>query len=444
MYSNRYVKILALCYIRQYPAKCAILGYKYMKKILILGGGFAGVETFMRLHKHFHPPNPDNVRIELISKSNFFTFSPMLHEAATGSVAREHVIQPLREILSCCGKDFHQANIQRIDFDTNTVETDQGKHTYDILVISLGVEQGFFGVPGAAEHALALKWLPGAVDIRNRIINSFERASEMHDRNNMEELKRFLRFVIVGAGATGTELAGQISDLVGREMMYFYGDVPHSLFELILVHAGDRVLEQLSPQSSTKVQKRLEKLGVNVRLNEQVVEVTSKGVKLKSGEEIASNSVFWTAGTETTLKQLVPEKLLTERGLLAVSSTFQVPGHENVFALGDCATVGEEHYRFPPTAQAAVQEASIVSHNIRAYLHGKPAQQRPYIHKGDIIPIGNWWAVFERRPFRFTGRIAWLMRRFVFLKTMYGWGNRIEVAFAWLVRTFLPRDTSEF
>lgn len=415
-----------------------------MKKILILGGGFAGLETFLRLHKHYHPPNPDDVRIELINKSNFFTFSPMLHEAATGSVAREHVIQPLREILSCCGKDFHQATITEIDFDTNTVKTEQSNHHYDVLVISLGVEQGFFGVPGAAEHAIALKWLPGAVDIRNRVINSFEQASEMHDRRDMEELKRFLRFVIVGGGATGTELAGQISDLVEHEMTYFYGDVPHSLFELTLVHAGDRVLEQLSPKASAKVQQRLEKLGVKLRLKEQVVEVTARGAKLKSGEEIESNSVFWTAGTETTLAGLVPQNYLTERGLIKVAPTFQVPGHENVFALGDCATVNDKKYAHPPTAQAAVQEAATTALNIRAYIRGKAMHKRSYVHKGDIIPIGNWWAVYERRPFRFTGRIAWILRRFIFLKTMYGWGNRIEVAFAWLVRTFLPRDTSEF
>lgn len=415
-----------------------------MKKILILGGGFAGVETFLRLHKHYHASNPDNVRIELINKTNYFTFSPMLHEAATGSVAREHVIQPLREILSCCGKDFHQAAVTGIDFDSNMVKTDKGDHRYDILVIALGVEQGFFGVPGAAEHALALKWLPGAVAIRNRIIQSFEMASEMHDKHDMEELKRYLRFVIVGGGATGTELAGQISDLASREMARFYGDVPHSLFELILVHAGDRLLEQLSPQASDKIQRHLEKLGVTVRLKEQVVEVTERGAKLKSGEEIPSNSIFWTAGTESTLTNIVPKKLLNERDLIATNPTFQVPGYENVFALGDCAVVNDERYAFPPTAQAAVKEASIAADNIRAFISGNALRTKPYTHKGDIIPIGDRWAVFERKPFRFAGIFAWMLRRFVFLQTMYGWGNRIEVAFAWLVDLFLPRDTSEF
>ena len=415
-----------------------------MKKILILGGGFGGVETYLRLHKHFHPPNPHGVRVELINRTNYFTFSPMLHEAATGSVASEDVTQPLREILSCCGKDFHQGEITKIDFENKIVETSAGKHMYDILLIALGAEQSFFGVPGAAEHALALKWLPGALQIRNRIINSFEMASEMHDKNNNQELQRFLRFVIVGGGATGTELAGQISDLVSREISRFYGDVPIALHEMILVHAGDRLLQQLSPRASAKAQRQLEKLGVQVRLNEQVTKVTSHGVTLKSGETLESNSVFWTAGTQSPLTKLVPKEYLDERGLLKVNPTMQVPRHDNVFAIGDCTTNIDVKYGFPPTAQAVVQAARVAAHNINAYVKGKEMITRRYVHKGDIIPIGNRFAILEKRPIRIYGILAWLARRFVFLKTMYGWGNRIQVAFTWLVALFLPRDTSEF
>lgn len=180
------------------------------KRVLILGGGFGGIATYTHLHRLIHPANAHNIQVELISKTNYFTFSPMLHEVATGSVDREHVVQPLREILRCCGKDFHQAEVTTIDVDTKTVTTTKGEHSYDVLVIAMGVEQGFFGTPGAAEHALALKWLPGAVAIRNRIISSFERASETHDKENSHAIAKFLNFIIVGGGATGTEFAGAI------------------------------------------------------------------------------------------------------------------------------------------------------------------------------------------------------------------------------------------
>ncbi|MEX0649995.1 MAG: NAD(P)/FAD-dependent oxidoreductase [Candidatus Andersenbacteria bacterium] len=415
-----------------------------MKKILILGGGFAGVETYLHLHKLLHPAGEHDVSIELISKTNYFTFSPMLHEAATGSVAREHVIQPLREILHCCGQDFHQAEIQRVDSEQKIVVTDKGEYSYDILVVALGVEQGYFGVTGAAEHALALKWLPGAIAIRNRIINSFELASEMHDKKDRHPLDKYLHFIIVGGGATGVELAGQISDLVSKEMKKFYGDVPIELCKITLMHAGERVLEQLSPKASQKAQRRLEELGVAVQTKQRVTEVQADGVLLASGEKVESNSIFWTAGTESTLGNIMSGSLLDERKLLRITPTFQAAGDDSIFGLGDCARVQDEAFAYPPTAQAAVQAAALASKNVIRLLEGTPLKQKKYRHKGDIIPIGNWYAILERKPLRSSGILAWFLRRVVFLRTMYGWGNRVQIAFDWCISLFLPRDTSEF
>ncbi|MEO6077219.1 MAG: NAD(P)/FAD-dependent oxidoreductase [Candidatus Andersenbacteria bacterium] len=415
-----------------------------MKKILILGGGFGGISVYQRLHKLIHPANIHNIKVELISKTNYFTYSPMLHEVATGAVDREHVVQPIREILTCCGKDFHQAEIIGVDPKAKIVKTSQGDHSYDILVVALGVEQGFFGTPGAEEYALALKWLPGAVQIRNRIISSFEMASEMHDKKNKEAMLSYLNFVIVGGGATGTELAGQVSDLIQHEMRTFYGDVPTSLAQVSIIHAGTRLLEQLSPRASFEAKKQLYKLKVKTMLRERVVEVTKNGVLLASGKSIASNSVFWTAGTESVLQKIFPKKLLTERGLLSISPTFQIPDYPEIFGIGDCATVNEKEYGYPPIAQAAVQAAEVVSDNIVVTFSKKPLRKKHYQHKGDIIPIGNGYAIFEKGDFVTTGILAWLLRRIVFLQSMFGWGNRLQITFEWIIDLFLPRDTSEF
>ncbi len=415
-----------------------------MKKILILGGGFGGVATYERLHKLIHPANIHNVRIELINRTNYFTFSPMLHEVATGSVEREHVVHPLREILGCCGKDFHQANVLTVDPEKKIVHTDKGDHSYDVLVLALGVEQSFFNTPGAEEHALALKWLPGAIAIRNRIISSFEQASEMHDKKDHEAVNRFLNFVIVGGGATGTELAGQVSDLLRDEMTTYYGDVPMSYANIVLVHAGSRLMEQLSPAASKKALERLTSMGVKTILEETVTEVTEDSVKLSSNRSIPSNSVFWTAGTESKLGTILPKKLLNERGLLLVSATFQVPDHPEIFALGDSTRVTEAGYEYPPLAQAAVQASAVVAKNIIAHIHKQPLQKKRYLHKGDIIPIGDNYGIFERKSIRVTGFWVWMLRRIVFLQTMFGWGNKVHVLFDWTVQIFSPRDTSEF
>lgn len=415
-----------------------------MKKILILGGGFGGIATYKRLHALVHPANVHNIKIELISKTNYFTYSPMLHEVATGAVAREHVAQPLREILACCGKDFHQANILKIDPKAKIVKTSSGEHSYDILVIALGVEQGFFGTPGAEQYALALKWLPGAITIRNRIINSFELASEMHDKKNRDAMLAYLNFVIVGGGATGTELAGQVSDLIQHEMRNFYGDVPISLSKVSIIHAGKRLLEQLSPRASSLAKKQLHKLGVTTLLQERVVEVTKEGVDLASGKSIASNSVFWTAGTESVLQSLLPKNMLTARGLLSVTPTFQTLSHPEIFGIGDCTEVNEKLFAYPPLAQAAIEASDIASKNIIAHVAHKKTHQKRYKHKGDIIPIGNGYAIFEKNDFIMTGFLAWMLRRIVFLQSMFGWGNRVQVLFEWIIGLFLPRDTSEF
>lgn len=415
-----------------------------MKKILILGGGFGGVATYERLHKLVHPANTHNIRIELINRTNYFTFSPMLHEVATGSVEREHVVHPLREILGCCGKDFHQANVLSVDPEKKIVHTDKGDHSYDVLVLALGVEQSFFHTPGAEEHALALKWLPGAIAIRNRIISSFEQASDKHDKKDLEAVHRFLNFIVVGGGPTGTELAGQISDLLHDEMARYYGDVPMRYANVVLIHAGNRLMEQLSPKASEAALQRLKDMGVQTLLEETVTEVTEDSVKLSSNRSIPSNSVFWTAGTESKLPNILPNKLLTERGLLRISATFQVPEHPEIFALGDSTKVMEEGYEYPPLAQAAVQASKIVATNIIAHLHKQPLKKKKYFHKGDIIPIGDNYGIFERKTIRITGFWVWILRRFVFLQTMFGWGNKVHVLFDWTVQIFSPRDTSEF
>jgi len=415
-----------------------------MKKILILGGGFGGVATYMNLHKRIHPANIHDIQVELINKTNYFTFSPMLHEVATGSVEREHIIQPLREILKCCGKDFHQALITKIDPKKKLVYTDRGEHSYDVLVLALGVEQSYFHTPGAEEYALALKWLPGAIAIRNRIINSFEQASDMHDKKDGSAMDKFLNFVIVGGGATGTELAGQVSDLLQNEMAKFYGDIPLTHAKIVLVHAGKRLLEQLSPHASQIALERLQSMGVQVVLGETVTEVTKDSVKFSSGKSIPSNSVFWTAGTESRLKKILPTNILNERDMISVTNTFQVPEYPEIFALGDSASVLDEAFRYPPIAQAAVQASNIVAKNIISHILHRPLIKKPYNHKGDIIPIGNKFGIFERKSIRFAGFFAWILRRIVFLQTMYGFENKIHVLFDWTVQTFSPRDTSEF
>lgn len=216
------------------------------------------------------------------------------------------------------------------------------------------------------------------------------------------------------------------------------------LAHITLVHAGPRLLEQLSPKTSQVAIKRLKKLGVKILLNKQVTHVTEDGVTLASGKTIMSNSVFWTAGTQSFLGNIMQPKHLTQRGLLTITPTFQLVGHPEVFSIGDCSAVNDPKFAYPPLAQAAMQASRIVAKNIIAHIAHQPLIQKRYHHKGDIIPIGNWFGIFERKPILITGFTSWIIRRIIFLQTMYGWGNRAQVLFDWFIAIFLPRDTSEF
>ncbi|MEK7499191.1 MAG: hypothetical protein AAB649_01135, partial [Patescibacteria group bacterium] len=172
--------------------------------------------------------------------------------------------------------------------------------------------------------------------------------------------------------------------------------------------------------------------------------VTKDFVKLSSGKSIPSNSVFWTAGTASSLQKILPPKVLNDRGMIGVSGTFQTGEFPEIFALGDSAFVTEDEFKYPPLAQAAVQASKVVAQNIIAHIHNQTPKKKRYLHKGDIIPIGNAYGIFERKSVRFTGFFAWVLRRIVFIQTMYGWENKMHVLFDWTVQTFSPRDTSEF
>lgn len=414
-----------------------------LKKILILGGGFGGMETYRQLHRRLHPMKGRGARIELTNRTNYLTFTPMLHEVATGSVAREHVVQPIREMMACCGNDFHQAEVLRVDPERKEVRTSQGVHTYDILVVALGVQQGYFGVAGAREHALPLKQLEDAVRVRNAIIRAYEHASEHHDRRETADVTKYLHFVVVGGGASGVELAGQIADLSQDELKKLYGDVPHAVARVTLIEAGSRLLGQFSGRCTGRAEARLKKMGVTVLLNDPVFYVTAEGVVLRSGKSIPTKNVFWTAGTESGLGKLFPSILLNERGLLKTSNTQKVHGASHIFALGDCAELPEEKSRAPASAQAAVQAAATVAANVVASLKGVPLRHHKFKSKGDIIPIGDWYAIFEKGNFCFSGRLAWWMRRTVFLMNMFSWSRRLRVVSDWTIQIWQPRDTAE-
>lgn len=411
-----------------------------MKKILILGGGFGGVEFYKAAHKKLHG-SPD-VLFHIISRWNYFLFYPMLHEVATGSVERAHVTQPLREIVDCCVERFSQAEIKHVDFDNKIVETNLGRIPYDYLVVSMGVQPNFFNIPGVDEHCVSFKSIADAVTVRNHVIRHFEAATSETDPVRRHQL---LSFVIIGGGPTGVELAGQLADLVHDELRDLYREVDHTEVSITLVDSGDRLLKQFHPELGGEAEQRLIKMGVRVLKNVMVTRCESDSVHFSTGHKVHGNLRIWAAGTKSVLRGgIVDEVHLTQRGGLQTTESLQLVGHPEVFVIGDnMEIVAPRAVQIPQTAQAATAAARHAANNFVAMLRNEPL--RPFTFKsiGDIVPIGDWFGVADLHGFRFFGPIAWIMRRVVFIQRLSSRMNRLKVTFDWLLHAVLRRDTSE-
>lgn len=410
-----------------------------MKKILILGGGFGGVEFYRSLHKKLH--GAPHLTFHMISRWNYFLFYPMLHEVATGSVERSHITQPLREIVDCCVEKFTQGDVRKIDFDKREVETDWGSVSYDYLCVSLGVQPNYFNIDGVDQHCVPFKSVQDAVTVRNHVISHIEKATREHDA---EKRKRLLSFVIIGGGPTGVELAGQLADLVFHEMCDLYKEIDPSEISITLIDGSDRLLRNMHPELSQRALERLQKMKVTVLLNRQVAYCHEHGVHLANGEEVIAELRVWAAGTRSLMRELVAPDYLTQRGGLKTELTLQLVGHPEVFVIGDNMEIVRPTAVFvPATAQSAAATARHAASNMYAMLQNQPLAPFRFKSLGDIVPIGDWFALAEFGDWRFSGRIAWIIRRFVFLRRIWSPMNRIKIFIDWLLHSLLRRDTSE-
>lgn len=410
-----------------------------MKKIIILGGGFGGTEFYRAAHRRLHG-SPD-VLFQLVSRWNYFLFYPMLHEVATGSIERSHITQPLREVMDCCMENFTQAEISAIDFDQRTVETSRGRIAYDYLVVALGSQPNFFGIPGVDEHCIPFKSIADAVAVRNHVIRHFESAA--HERDAARR-KQLLSFVVIGGGPTGVELAGQLADMLYHEMNDLYPEIDVDEINITLIDSGDRLLKQFHPELGQTAIERLARMHVHVRLNTRVVQCEPHVVHLGSGEHLHGEMRVWTAGNQSAVQSLVAPQYVTERGLLRTTEMLQLVGHPEVFVIGDNSEIVEPlPVGIPQTAQSATAAAHHAARNFVAMLRNEPLSPFVYHPKGDIVPIGDWFAVAQIKNFRFFGEIAWIMRRITFIHRLASKINRLKVTIDWALHAVLRRDTSE-
>jgi NADH dehydrogenase len=413
------------------------------KRILILGGGFAGAYAASRLEKHL--VRMPGVEIVLIAKENFVLFTPMLHEVAGSDVGVTDVVQPLRKMLR--NTQVVIAEIESIDLSRKTahfVQRDLAQAfdlTYDQLVLALGSITNFYRTPGIEEHALTMKTLGDAIILRNRVIEALDVADNHPDPM---ERKRMLTVVVTGGGFAGVETVGAVNDLL-RESMKFYNNLKQDMLRIVLVEASGAILPELGESLGRYAQEKLKQRGVEVHLKTAVAGYDGKEVVLSDGTKIATRLVVWTAGvTPSPLLSALP--CTVQRGHILADEYLRVPGWPGVWALGDCAFVPDLYNpgKFcPPTAQHATRQATVLANNIVAALSG--GAPRPFKFKtlGLLAAIGRRTGVAEILGMRFSGIIAWCLWRAIYLSKLPGLQKKVRVALDWTLDLFFSKDIVE-
>lgn len=344
------------------------------KHILILGGGFAGVKVLTQLQKAFQ--NDVSVDITLVSRDNFFLFTPMLPEVSSGMIETRNIVTPVRAF--CNRAKFYEANIESVDLKNKQVVITHaiGKQTdpiewrshalnYDYLVVALGSETNFFGMTEVARNAFTVKTISDAIVLRNHVINMLEQADLEHDDISLR--KSLMTFVVVGGGFSGVETVGELNDFVLDSIKHFYHNLELKDVRIILVNSGRRILPEVTDDLANFALQKLRESGVKVMLNTRLIAVTQDGVSLNDGNVISSNTMVWAGGAR-------PDPLISglqckhdNSGRMITNNYLEVQGHEDsVFALGDCASIIDPNTGnpCPPTAQHALRQGKIAANNI--------------------------------------------------------------------------------
>jgi len=416
--------------------------YPLIKKILILGGGFAGINVLKDTQKMFQ--KDVNIEISIVNQDNFFLFTPMLPEVASGMIHPSDISIPIRKF--CKRAKFYQATVSSIDLEQKLVtitRTFDGKvHAldYDYLILALGSKTNFFGNKNIEKYSFTIKTLEDALGIRNHIINMLENAGQTGDPDLQQKL---MTVTVIGGGFAGVETIGEINHFVREAVASTYPNINKEKINMVLVSSRRGILPEITEKLGKAAMKYLKKEGVRIITNTKAIDADEDFVLLDNKEKISCTTLIWAGGV--TVDPFISE-LKCEHGLsgkLKVDKYLRVVGYPNVYALGDCAEIIDNATKkpYPPTAQHAIRQSSTVSHNIDVTMSGKEKfQVFSYQSKGMMATIGKRTGIVSIFGHNVTGVIAWLIWRTYYLAQMPTFEKRLKVAIDWFVDSFFKRD----
>lgn len=393
-------------------------------KVIIIGGGFGGLNAAKSLKQA-------EVDLLIIDKTNHHLFQPLLYEVATAALSPGEIAIPIREILrSQENTRVLMGNVVSIDKNNQQVSLENGEQfRFDYLIVAAGAKHSYFGNDQWEPFAPGLKTIENAIDIRQHILLSFEKAERLAGNN--PDISRYLNFVIIGGGPTGVEMSGAIAAIAYKTLFKNFRNIKPENSKIYLIEAAPFILPVYSEKLSLRAKKDLEELGVNVIVGKKVTNVTAEGVQVEE-TFIPSVNVIWAAGNQASslLKSLdIP---LDRQGRALVEKDLSIPGHPHIFVIGDAAhALGPEGKPLPGIATTAIQEAHYVAKLIK---HNIPKETRPaflYFDKGSMATIGKSRAVVSMGKLQFAGFFAWLLWCFIHIVYLVGFRNRLSVMMRW-------------
>lgn len=402
-------------------------------KIVIVGGGFAGVNLAKEL------TNVPDIQVTLIDKNNYNFFPPLIYQVATAYLEPSSISYPFRKFFA--GKKnltFRLAEVLRVNREENKVILNNGEVEYDHLVFATGAETSFFGMDNVQKNAIPMKTLADAIEMRNRLLQNMEKAVITKD---IRERRKLLTVVVAGGGPTGVEVSGMLAEMRNGILLKEYPELATTASNLYLVDGGNALLSPMSAASQQNTLQSLTKMGVIVKLNTRVVDYKDDLVYFANGETIATKNLIWAAGVWAKQFDGIPTESYSFGKRMATDQFNKVNYCDNVYAIGDTAIMVADPFfpkGHPQVAQVAIQQGKNLAKNFIALLKNQPLQPFLYKDKGSMAIIGKNKAVVDlpKPKLHFNGFFAWLVWLFIHLISLITYRNRLKTFYNWMVAYF--------
>lgn len=396
------------------------------KRIVIIGGGFAGISIAKKLRNKKY-------QVVLLDKHNYHTFQPLLYQVATGGLEPDSIAYPIRKVIQEYDDFyFRLADVKEIDAKQNLVLSDIGDLQYDYLIIATGTKTNYFGNKEIERNSMSMKTIPQSLNLRSYILENFEQALLADDEIERENL---MNFVLVGGGPTGVELAGALAEMKKAILPKDYPDLNIDKMQINLIQSGDRILNTMTEKSSEASEKFLKSLGVSIYKNVRVTGYDGHVVTTNGNLSFNTSTVIWTAGVQGKLISGLNKDAIFERiDRIKVDEFNKVKGYENIFAIGDIAIMETEKYPqgHPQMAQVAIQQGVLLAENLIKLRKNEPLKPFEYNDKGSMATIGRNKAVVDLPKYHFNGVFAWFVWMFVHLISLIGFKNKAVVFLNWV------------